>query len=101
MARFGVLDHNQRETDNPKEFYPKSIALQMLRRQQADRLGPRLIRRRPHGSQTLKAEIPVDNSPRAAGKLPPREVGGCFFQQPQSDSWRIQHKTVHTGRFEW
>lgn len=27
-------------------------------------------------------------------KLPPREVPGCYFQPPQSDTWRIDHRTV-------
>lgn len=27
-------------------------------------------------------------------KMPPREVPGCYFQPPQSDAWRRDHRTV-------
>lgn len=73
----------------------KSIAFLMLRRQQADLVGHRTIRRRPHGSATLKADMPKpDPTPRAAGTLPPREVEGTFFQRPKSDSWILAHQSV-------
>jgi hypothetical protein len=29
-----------------------------------------------------------------AGKLPPREIPGCWFQLPQSDTWKLQHRMV-------
>jgi len=29
-----------------------------------------------------------------AVKLPPREIPGVFFRPPQSDRWRMEHRTV-------
>lgn len=92
MPRYGVLDHNQRDTEQPREYYGESQVLVMLSRNQAVLLNRRLIRRASPGSPTLKA--PMDLTPRPAGKLPPREVAGCFFQLPQSDHWRLDHRTV-------
>jgi hypothetical protein len=92
MARFGVLDHNQKDTDSPREWYDEAQALLMVTRQQATRLNRRLIRRCAPGSPYLKA--PLDMTPRPAGKLPPREVPNCFFQPPQSWRWREDHRTV-------
>ena len=92
MAQFYCLEAHQAPTDQPNFRYPKSIALLMLRRGQADRIGPRLIKRRAH-CDYVKPPNP-DTTPQAAGKLPPREVPGCFWQPPQSDTWRLEHRTV-------
>jgi hypothetical protein len=29
-----------------------------------------------------------------AGTLPPREVPGCWFEMPQSDQWKLDHRKV-------
>lgn len=92
MPRYGVLDHNQRDTEQPRAYYDESQVLVMLSRNQAVLLNRRLIRRSSPGSPALKA--PVDTTPRAAGTCPPREVPNCYFQLPQSDAWRRAHRTV-------
>jgi hypothetical protein len=111
MPRFGVLDHNQKDTDRPREYYDEAQALLLVRRQLAKRLNRRLIRRCLPGAHSFKADWPVNETPKPAGKLiisvdgqvisietegglAPREVSNCFFKPPQSDLWREQHRMV-------
>jgi len=53
-----------------------------------------------NGSQAVQAIPPKPKSLVAIkfsyipDKMPPREVPGVFFQPPQSDTWKIQHRTV-------
>lgn len=32
-------------------------------------------------------------------KLPPREAPGCFFQLPQSDQWKLDHRSFTFMQF--
>lgn len=34
------------------------------------------------------------SGPYIPERMPPVEVGGCHFQEPQSDSWKKQHRMV-------
>lgn len=38
--------------------------------------------------------IPLETVGNQFGKLPPREVPGVYFQLPQSEQWRKDHRTV-------
>lgn len=91
--KFGLLEPH--ESGNPRQFMKRGLALLMVRRQQADRVGHRLIRRRAHGTATLKADMPLpDQTPRACSPLAPRDGTGCKFIPPQSISWIMQHRIV-------
>ena len=91
----------------------KNEAMIMLRRGQADPVGPRLIRRRAAETLVQKPEwSPHDKTPIPAGRLElfvggkrvkilepdgglaPREIPGVYFQPPQSLTWREQHRRV-------
>lgn len=53
----------------------------------------------------LVSAIPLIERPRAVrtfsgmryvppGKMPPAEVENCFFQSPESDQWKLDHRNV-------
>jgi len=44
--------------------------------------------------QALRGEAPRPAKLYIPEKLPPREVPGCYFEEPKSDTWRLQHRNV-------
>ena|ERR1035441_6458078 len=89
--KIGVLTEFQPESAIPKVFVSKNSAALMCRRLTHERLSRGLIR-----ALKLRAAHACDVVPRAyiPVKMPPREVPGCWFQLPQSDQWKIDHRTV-------
>lgn len=94
-ANIGVLDYHQASTEIPKTFIPSDVAAELVRRLIAEQLSRRVIR--VFGPESpfpvLKAQAPPREF-HSAGTLPPGEVPGCYFQLPQSHTWKEQHRTV-------
>lgn len=64
----------------------KAQALCLLRRQEYEWhvIGVSIRR-------VLKGSTPLPR-PRFIGKLPPAEIGGCHFQEPQGVNWQRHHR---------
>ena len=89
--KIGLLDVHQAATDQPRTFLKKSVAMLMIRRQVAELVAHHTIRILPRTAY-LKPDRPTHSF--IPSKLPPREIPGCFFQLPQSDTWKLQHRQV-------
>lgn len=91
-VKIGVLTETQiPSVDKASCFVSKNAAFRMIRQGTHERAGRGFIRKllsrklnQPEGYRF--AYIPE--------KMPPREVPNTYFQPPQSDTWRIQHRTV-------
>lgn len=98
MARkIGVLDCHQPAHAQPSRFLKKTVASTLLRRNLAERLDYNLIRMRALRQETIilsAAQLQACRPNYIPVKMPPREVNGTWFQMPQSDQWKIQHRTV-------
>lgn len=94
MVNVGLLDHQQAETDPARTFISSELAKEMTRRLMAERLSKRLYRL--FGPESPFPQIKRNQSAERfiPEKLPPREAPGCFFQLPQSDRWKRDHRTV-------
>ena len=72
----------------------RSVALTLIRRQVYEwhvfkvsiKARPFLVSHQPHHVAVPFRYIPA--------KMPPREIPNCYFQLPQSDTWRIDHRSV-------
>lgn len=95
-SQVGVLAHYQPLDVKPSCHIPRAIAKEILRRLMAEPVTAKVIRMFPPDSTfpVLKPLQPSVSPFHAAEPLPPREVPNCYFQLPQSDTWRIQHRTV-------
>ena len=97
MARISVLDPHQPITAKPSRTVKKTVALLLIRRCMAERITHNLIRMLAARAtaQTLTALQVQPPAPRYIPvKMPPREVPGCYFQLPQSDTWKLEHRSV-------
>lgn len=85
------------EVAGENRYLKKSAALTLVRRSIADwHVFMVSIKMRPLlqyrvSSTPLSPAIPKNYIPE---KLPPRDVPGVFFRPPQSDTWKIAHRTV-------
>lgn len=79
MSRVAVLDHNQRETDQPRRFLKRSVGQNLVRRALAywvvknavlQMLPPHEIRARALNRSVF------------TGPLPPAELPGIYFEDP-------------------
>ena len=75
-------------------IYPKRVSKQRAKRLVASG------QYRWNGSQAIQA-IPPQPPPEIEirftyipDRMPPREVPGVYFQEPRSDQWRKDHRTV-------
>ncbi len=90
--QIAVLSADQALDAVPALFVSLCKAKRMQRRGWADMITPTLYRRR-----TAKAHMPEEIIlawSYIPEKMPSREVPGCFWQMPQNDQWKIQHRTV-------
>ena len=96
MATFAVLEHFQAIGEQARSHISKTKALLLVRRNEAERLGPRLIRRRRCLAQSapLPHKLHLPAKPYIPERMPPREVPNTYFQEPQSPTWRLAHRTV-------
>lgn len=92
-AKVGRLKAGQLPTAEPYKRVKTSVADLLVRRLWCERLHKGLIRdleikpaRKASDFVIAKQYIPE--------KMPPRDVPGCFFEEPQSDTWQLEHKTV-------
>src|ERR1035437_4132654 len=101
-ANIGVLAHYQPLAVRPACHIPRAVAQEILRRLMAEPISAKVIRMFPPDSafQFLKPLHPSASCLHAPESMPPRDVPGVFFQEPQSDTWRIQHRTVTFMQFE-
>lgn len=97
--RTGVLADNQLATDRVTTHVPREVADLLVSRLVAERLSQRLIRMLPQDAESafrcLKVtEVQGPPRPYIPEKMPPRDVPGVWFQEPQTEQWQIQHRTV-------
>ncbi len=97
MPQIAVLAHHQEAKSHRDTFVPRDIADLLVERMVAERLSQGLIRMFPPDSifpvqKFVTLPLPWD------GKLPPRDVPGVYFQEPQSVRWQIEHRTVVFAR---
>jgi hypothetical protein len=94
-AKVRILEIGQSVSDPGRKHVKKSIAALLVRRLLAEIVTPGVIRLLPvttcHDPRTKFIRIAKPYIPE---KMPPREVPGVFFQPPQSDQWKIEHRTV-------
>ncbi len=88
----GILAVAQPTTSTPTEFLPKHLAARLYRRGWLDKISKALYRRRAtRDLQRAMGEIHVGTW-YIPDKLPPLEVPNCIFREPESPTWRLQHR---------
>lgn len=92
--KVGILDFHQAAGELPRTFVKRDIACLMVDRMAAEHISQRVIRMFPRDSIFPAFRLQPRDARYIPEKLPPREIPGCYFQPPQSDTWRIQHRTV-------
>lgn len=89
--RIAVLDCHQFATDAAATYVPKSVASLLVQRGQAERLAGNMIRMFPVQCNAKKASDFRATQTYIPTVLPPRELPGIFWQEPQSDQWQLDH----------
>lgn len=98
--RFSVyLKTSEVLSGKPDHECSRPLALRALTARYARKVGQNAIQlihdnTWQHVKAALRGEAPRPAKLYIPEKLPPREVPGVFFQEPQSDTWRIQHRNV-------
>ena len=93
-SNVGVLAHNQPLTGKANTHVDRDVAYELLRRMVAEPITHKLIRMFPPESVFPAIRMFSGRKIYVPEKLPPREVPGCWFQLPQSDTWKREHRTV-------
>lgn len=94
MARkIGVLDIHQNHSATPQTFIKRSLAEILVRRLFAEWVIKNVLLRRleikPAQAMPERAAHTVA-VPYIPEQMPPREIAGCKFQEPQTLSWQQQ-----------
>jgi hypothetical protein len=93
-SNVGLLDYHQPITGKPI-LIPADVAEEMKRRLVAEKISKRLYRLFSPDSPFPQLKPSIFAQRFIPSKLPPREAPGCFFQLPQSDKWKRDHRTVN------
>jgi hypothetical protein len=88
--KIGVLAHYQHPFEAPRSHVSKTVADFRVQNKTARRVS-KLVIQMIEGAIVCESQFHPTYIPE---KMPPREVPGCFFQPPQSDTWKLQHRTV-------
>ena len=96
MARkIGILEHYQESSAAPATYVKRSVAALLLRRLLAVRISDHVIQRvKVKQADAMTVRMPIEIRRYVPAKMPPREIPGVFFQEPQSDTWKREHRTV-------
>jgi hypothetical protein len=90
----GLLAHYQPLDVRPRTHILVEVAEIMVGRLVAERITRKLYRLLPPDSPFPVAKFCPESRRYVPEKLPPREVNGTYFQAPQSETWRRQHRMV-------
>ena len=97
-AKVAVLAHNQPLSARASTHVKREVALLLVGRLCAEQITQSLIRMFPPDSAfpSLKASQFGSDERQIyiPEKMPPRDVPGVFFQEPQSAQWQRDHRTV-------
>ena|SRR6185437_10378631 len=96
-AKVRLLDHNQGLDETPREYLRKSVVLALVRRAQADWIVRNVLAKRREPRAEPHAMLPIEPvvcRPYIPEKMPPLNVPGVWFEEPQSVTWKIQHRTA-------
>lgn len=94
--KYAILKCDQHPSGKPARLVNKAHALILIRRNTVEIVGKLLLRERPllQFDPSSKIGKPTLDRCYIPEKLPSHEIPGCYFQEPDSATWREQHRMI-------